>query len=88
MTNKKSQKPIDKLLAMWYKEREVLPMNHCFVCIVFLADGKHVSQNEVCDTASEATERATKWRALGHKAQAYLEVFDLNTLEIHHFPLD
>ncbi len=63
-------------------------MKHQFTCIVFLADGKHISQTEVCDTASEAIERAAKWRAVGHIAQAYLEVFDLDKLEIYHFPLN
>ena len=62
-------------------------MTNQFVCIVFLADGKHISQTEVCDTASEAMERAEKWCALGHIAQAYLEVVDLERLEIYHFPL-
>lgn len=63
-------------------------MKHQFVCVVFLADGKHISQNEVCNTASEAMERAAKWRAVGHKAQAYLEAFDFDTLEMYHFPLN
>ena len=63
-------------------------MVHQFVCLVFLADGKHVSQTEVCETASEAIRRAAKWRALGHTAQAYLGVIDLNSLEIRHFPLN
>jgi hypothetical protein len=63
-------------------------MKHQFTCVVFLADGKHISQTEVCDTASEAMERAAKWRAVGHIAQAYLEAFDLDNLEIYHFPLN
>ena len=63
-------------------------MMNQFICIVYLADGKHISQNEVCGTASEAMERAAKWRALGHKAQAYLEAYNLDTLEMYHFPLN
>lgn len=63
-------------------------MKHQFTCVVFLADGKHISQTEVCDTASEAIERAAKWRAVGHIAQAYLEVLNLDLLEIYHFPLN
>ena len=62
-------------------------MKHQFTCVVFLADSKHISQTEVCDTASEAMERAAKWRAVGHIAQAYLEVLNLDLLEIYHFPL-
>lgn len=63
-------------------------MRHQFTCVVFLADGKHISQTEVCNNASEAMERAEKWRAVGHIAQAYLEAIDLDNLEIHHFPLN
>ena len=63
-------------------------MMNQFICIVYLADGKHISQNEICATASEAMERAAKWRALGHKAQAYLEAYNLDTLEMYHFPLN
>lgn len=63
-------------------------MKHQFICVVFLANGKHISQTEVCDTATEAMERAKAWRAVGHIAQAYLRAFDLDSLEICHFPLD
>ena len=63
-------------------------MKHQFICVVFLADGNHISQNEICDSASEAMDRAAKWRDLGHKAQAYLEAYDLDTLEMYHFPLN
>jgi hypothetical protein len=59
-----------------------------FICVVFLADGKHISQTEVCDTAAEAMERADKWRTVGHEAQAHLHVIDLDTLEVSLFPLD
>lgn len=62
-------------------------MTHQFKCIVYLADGKHISQVEPCESASEAMERAKAWRTLGHKAEAYLEVIDLERLEIHHYPL-
>lgn len=63
-------------------------MKHQFTCVVFLADGKHISQTEVCDTASEAMERAAKWRAVGHIAQAYVVRIDLAKLEVYHTPLD
>lgn len=73
---------------MCVKEREVITMIRQFICVVFIADGKHISQTEVCDTASEAMERAEKWCAVGNIARAYLEVIDLDNLEIHHFPLE
>ena len=63
-------------------------MKHDFICMIFLADGKHASNTEFCDTASEAIERAAKWRAFGHIARAYLQVIDLKRLEVHYFPLD
>lgn len=63
-------------------------MVHQFLCVVFLADGKHISQNEVCDTASEAISRASAWREVGHQAQAYLQAVDLTCNEIYHFPLN
>ena len=63
-------------------------MKHHFVCIVYLADGKHISQYEFCDSASEAMERATKWRAIGGKAQACLQAVDTDNCEIYHFPLN
>lgn len=62
-------------------------MEH-FVCVVFLADGKTISQYEVCDTAAEAVERAAKWRAVGGKAQAYRNALNLDTLKVHSFPLN
>lgn len=62
-------------------------MIHQFQCIVYLADGKHISQVEPCDSASEAMERASAWRTLGHIAEAYLQVADLERLEIYHYPL-
>jgi hypothetical protein len=70
------------------KKDEVIKMDHQFTCVVFLADGKHISQTEVCATASEAMDRAAKWRAVGHIAQAYIEVDDLDKLERYHFPLN
>lgn len=63
-------------------------MLHQFLCVVFLADGKHISQNEVCDSATEAMERAEKWRSLGHKAQAFLQAVDTDNCEIYLFPLN
>ena len=58
-----------------------------YVCIVYLADGKHVSQFEYCESAAEARSRAEAWRAVGHIAKAYREVVDVKRGEIHHYPL-
>lgn len=63
-------------------------MEHQYQCIVFLADGKHVSQVEPCETASEAIERARAWRKVGHIARAYLMAANMTTLELYHFPLN
>lgn len=59
-----------------------------YECVVYLADGKHVSQHERCESAAEAKERAGKWRALGHKARAFRVVVDLQKMEMYHRPLD
>ena len=58
-----------------------------FQCIVYLADGLHISQVEPCESASEAMERAAAWTRLGHKAEAYLTVVDYERLEIYQYPL-
>jgi hypothetical protein len=58
-----------------------------YVCIVYLADGKHISQVERCESATEAKSRAKAWRAVGHIAKAYREVVDAKRCEIHHYPL-
>ena len=58
-----------------------------YKCFVFLADGKHISQIEVCESASEAMKRAEAWRTLGHIAEAYFEVADFERGEIYHYPL-
>lgn len=62
-------------------------MPHQFQCIVYLADGLHVSQVEPCEAATEAMERAATWTRLGHKAEAYLMVVDYERGEIYHYPL-
>jgi hypothetical protein len=62
-------------------------MFHSYKCIVFLADGKHISQAEVCESASEAMTRAEAWTTLGHIARAYLEVVDVDRGEIYDYPL-
>lgn len=62
-------------------------MANNYVCIVFLADGKHVSQVERCENATEARSRAEAWRAVGHIAQAYREVVNLAKSEVYHYPL-
>lgn len=59
-----------------------------YQCTVYLADGKHISQNEVCETAAEACERAKAWRAVGHKADAHKVVTDYWAGEILMYPLD
>ena len=58
-----------------------------FQCTVYLADGKHISQNEVCATSAEAIERAKAWTALGHKAVAHRVVTDCLAGKIHYYPL-
>lgn len=63
-------------------------MKNDFICVVFLADGKHISQKEFYDTAFKAIERAEKWRAVGHIARAYRQVVNLASLEVRYFPLD
>lgn len=59
-----------------------------FQCTVYLADGKHISQNEVCATPAEARERAKAWRAVGHKATAHKVVIDYWAGEMRMYPLD
>jgi hypothetical protein len=58
-----------------------------YACIVYLADGKHISQVEHCESATEARSRAEAWRAVGHIAKAYRLVIDTKRCEIHHYPL-
>ena len=97
LTNKNFLKPIDKSAPVWYnivrkrgekpQEREVNIMPYQFQCTVFLADGKHVSQNEVCETAKEAIARAEAWVALGHKAVAYIVVVDYAQHKLLQYPL-
>ena len=59
-----------------------------YQCTVYLADGKHISQNEICETPTEAIERAKAWQALGHKAIAYRVVIDYWKGEMLQYPLD
>ena len=58
-----------------------------FQCTVYLADGVHVSQNEICETAQEAIERANAWTKLGHKAIAHKVVIDYWCGEVRYYPL-
>jgi hypothetical protein len=58
-----------------------------YVCVVYLADGKHVSQVEHCEGAAEAMSRAEAWCAVGHIAKACRVVVDTKRGEIHHYPL-
>lgn len=60
---------------------------YSFNCVVYLADGKHISQNEPCETAKEAIERCEAWRKLGHKADAFVIAVDPKTGEFDHFAL-
>lgn len=59
-----------------------------YQCTVYLADGKHISQNEVCATPAIAMSRAKAWRAVGHKATAYKVVLDYLVGEMRMYPLD
>lgn len=59
-----------------------------YQCTVYLADGKHISQNEVCATPAIAMSRAKAWRAVGHKATAYKVVLDYLVGEMRTYPLD
>lgn len=59
-----------------------------FICVVYLADGKHISQVEPCETAEEAIQRSEHWRALGHISTAYQNDLDCVNLEVHSFPLN
>ncbi len=58
-----------------------------FQCVVYLADGKRISQVETCETAREAIDRADAWTALGAKATALLMVVNLETADVRHYPL-
>lgn len=59
-----------------------------YQCTVYLADGKHISQNEVCATPAIAMNRAKAWRAVGHKATAHKVVIDYWAGEMRMYPLD
>lgn len=59
-----------------------------YQCTVYLADGKHISQNEVCATPAIAMSRAKAWRAVGHKATAYKVVLDYLVGEMRTYLLD
>lgn len=57
-------------------------MEHRYMCVVYLPDGKTVAQCEGFDTAIQAVMRARKWRKLGHIANAYCNELNLDTLEL------
>ena len=59
-----------------------------YQCTVYLADGQHISQNEICENATEAIERAKAWRAVGHKATAHKVVINYWVGEMLMYPLD
>lgn len=62
-------------------------ITHYFQCTVYLADGKHISQNEICASPAEAIERAKAWTALGHKAVAHRVVINCLAGEVYYYPL-
>ena len=62
-------------------------MIYSFQCVVFMADGKRISQNETCDTAKEAMTRVEAWRTLGHIAEAHVTVACIETGEVVIIPL-
>ena len=62
-------------------------MIYDYRCVVYLADGKHISQVEICESASEAMTRAEAWRSVGHIAKAEVFVFHVATCEFQSCPL-
>lgn len=58
-----------------------------YTCVVYIADGIHVSQNEPCATAEEAIDRARQWTRMGHKAKAHRVVIDVAAGEVHYYPI-
>ena len=62
-------------------------MEHRYLCVVYLPDGKTVSQCEGYNTAIEAVVRAREWRKLGHIANAYRNELNLDTLELVSHPI-
>ena len=58
-----------------------------YICVVYLADGIHVSQSEPCATAEEAIDRARQWTRLGHKATARRMVVDPADGEAYYYPI-
>lgn len=58
-----------------------------YICVVYLADGIHVSQSEPCATAEEAINRARQWTRLGHKAKAHRVVVNAAAGEAYCYPI-
>ena len=58
-----------------------------YECWTYLADGRTVSAQETCSSATEARNRAKEWQDFGTKATAYKVVVDLDSMEIIHAPL-
>ena len=59
-----------------------------FICVVYLADGKHISQVEPCKTAREAIQRSERWRDLGHISTAYRNNIDREKGEAYSLSLN
>ena len=53
-----------------------------YFCETYIADGKHVSACEPCESAEEAVLRAKKWNALGTKARAIKVEIDLDSYKM------
>jgi hypothetical protein len=58
-----------------------------YECWTYLADGRTVSAQERCESATEACNRAKEWQDFGMKANAYKVVVNLDAMEIYHIPL-
>lgn len=59
-----------------------------YECWTYLADGRTVSAQERCASATEARARAKEWQDFGMKANAYKVVVNLDVMEIYHVPLE
>jgi hypothetical protein len=56
-----------------------------YQCLVF--DGSRVRKVERCANERDAKERAAKWRAVGHKSEAYIVEINTRIGEMWHYPL-
>lgn len=58
-----------------------------YECWTYLADGRTVSAQERCASATEARARAKEWQDFGMKVTPYKAVVNLEAMEIYHIPL-